>query len=189
MSDVNPGEEKIVSAQDIEHLRLIRANVSQFLRRIGGQYGVGSARVLDIAPQIHEGARPYFPSSVTVETFDIDPASGATWIGDICTHNAALSDGSFDLIVCTEVFEHVLQPFAAAAELRRLLRPEGLLFVTVPFNFRIHGPLPDCWRFTEHGLRALFHNWEIIELQAMETPARFLMPIHYTLIVQKPVNR
>jgi SAM-dependent methyltransferase len=186
MSDVNQGREKVVSEQDVEHLRLMRANVSQFLRRVGEQYGVGSARLLDIAPQIHEGARPHFPASVTVETFDIDPASGATWIGDICCHNRALPDCSFDFIVCTEVLEHVLQPFAAAAELRRLLRPAGLLFVTVPFNFRIHGPLPDCWRFTEHGLRALFNNWEIIELQAMETPDRFLMPIHYTLIVKRP---
>jgi SAM-dependent methyltransferase len=186
MSGVNQSGEKVVSEQDVEHLRRIRANVSQFLRRVGEQYGSGSARLLDIAPQVHEGARPRFPASVTVETLDIDPASGATWIGDICSHNRALADCTFDLIVCTEVLEHVLQPFAAATELRRLLRPGGFLFVTVPFNFRIHGPLPDCWRFTEHGLRALFHDWEIIELQVMETPDRFLMPIHYTLIVKKP---
>jgi SAM-dependent methyltransferase len=186
MSDVNPGGEKVVSEQDVEHLRMIRANVTRFLKRVGEQYGAGSARLLDIAPQIHEGARPHFSASITVETLDINPASGATWIGDICSHNRTLPDSSFDLIVCTEVLEHVVQPFAAATELRRLLRAGGFLFVTVPFNFRIHGPLPDCWRFTEHGLRALFHNWEIIELEAMETPDRFLMPIHYTLIVKRP---
>lgn len=185
MNDASHGE-KVVSEQDIEHLRLIRDNVTRFLRRVGEQYGAGQRRLLDIAPQIHEGARPFFPASVTVETFDINPASGATWIGDICSHNTKLPDNNFDLIVCTEVLEHVLQPFAAVSELRRLLRPSGFLFVTVPFNFRIHGPLPDCWRFTEHGLRALFRDWEIIELQAMETANRFLMPIHYTLITKKP---
>jgi SAM-dependent methyltransferase len=186
MSDVEQGRDKVVSEQDVEHLRMIRSNVTQFLRRVGGLYGSGPGRLLDIAPQVHEGARPFFPTSVTVETLDINPAARPTWIGDICNRNTALPDGSFDFVVCTEVLEHVLQPFAAAAELRRLLRPGGLLFVTVPFNFRIHGPLPDCWRFTEHGLRALFHNWEIVELEALETSNRFLMPIHYTLIVKKP---
>ncbi len=166
MSDGNIQESNAVSAQDVEHLN-------------------GTARLLDIAPQVHEGARPFFPASVTVETLDIDPKAGASWVGDICQTNAFLTDGSFDFIVCTEVLEHVLQPFAAVHELRRLLKFGGLIFVTVPFNFRIHGPLPDCWRFTEHGLRALFSEWELVELNAIETPDRFLMPVHYTLIAKK----
>jgi SAM-dependent methyltransferase len=185
MSDAKPEESKVVSRQDIEHLRLIRENVARFLERVGKQYGNRSGRLLDIAPQVHEGARPFFPPSVKVETLDIDPKAGATWVGDLCKTNAFLPDGSFDFIVCTEVLEHVLQPFAAAAELRRLLKPGGLVFVTVPFNFRIHGPLPDCWRFTEHGLRALFGEWELVELNAIETPDRFLMPVHYSLVARK----
>ena len=185
MSDAKPNPKSAVSRQDVEHLRIIRENVAHFLQTVGKQYGVGPARLLDIAPQIHEGARPFFPPSVTVETFDINPASGANWIGDICAHNVLLPDGAFDLIVCTEVLEHVLQPFAAVNELRRLLKAGGLAFVTVPFNFRIHGPLPDCWRFTEHGLRALFKDWGIVELEAIETLDRFLMPVHYTLVAKK----
>jgi SAM-dependent methyltransferase len=176
----------VVSALDVEHLALLRENVRRFMARIGKGYGHGGARLLDIAPQVHEGARPYFPSSVAVETLDIDPAAGATHVGDICRRNVSLADGSYDLIVCTEVLEHTLQPFDAVAELQRLLKAGGYLFVSVPFNFRIHGPLPDCWRFTEHGLRALFQEWDIIELEALETKDRFLMPVHYTLIVRKP---
>jgi SAM-dependent methyltransferase len=174
-----------ISAQDIEHLRLIRDNIRQFMRRIGAAHGQAPAKLLDIAPQDHEGARPYFPARVTVETLDINPDAGATYVGDICRHNDCLADATFDFIVCTEVLEHTLQPFGAVDELRRILRPGGLMFVTVPFNFRIHGPLPDCWRFTEHGLRALFKDWDILELQALEAHDRFLMPIHYTLVVQK----
>jgi SAM-dependent methyltransferase len=186
MNAFKPDPARQVSQQDIEHLRVIRENVTSFLKRVGAQYGTEPARLLDIAPQVHEGARPFFPPSVKIETFDIDPKSGATWIGDICRRNEFLPDNGFDMIVCTEVLEHVLQPFSAVEELRRLLRPGGLLFVTVPFNFRIHGPLPDCWRFTEHGLRALFQNWEIVELNQVEKEDRFLMPIHYTLIARKP---
>ena len=62
----------------------------------------------------------------------------------------------------------------------------GLAFVTTPFNFRIHGPLPDCWRFTEHGLRALFREFDIVELTEEPTPDRPLMPIHYRLVARRP---
>ena len=177
-----------VSPMDVEHLRLIRQNVREFVARIGRDYGRAGARLLDIAPQDHEGARPHFGASVIVETLDIDPAAGATYTADLCRRNDAIPPASFDLIVCTEVLEHTLQPFHAVAELHRLLRPGGRVFVSVPLNFRIHGPLPDCWRFTEHGLRALFQNWEIERLDALETPDRFLMPIHYTLVARRPAE-
>jgi SAM-dependent methyltransferase len=188
MTECNPeARAGAISAQDAEHLNLIRQNVRYFLRRVGEQYGCcGPAKLLDIAPQDHEGARPFFPDSVDVETLDINPSAGTTYVGDICQHNTVLADNSFDFIVCTEVLEHTLQPFSAVVELRRLLRPGGFLFLTVPFNFRIHGPLPDCWRFTEHGLRVLFDKWELVELARFETPNRFLMPVHYTLIARKP---
>ncbi len=176
------------SAMDQAHYRVIRSNVVAFMKRVAGTYATEPGRLLDIAPQVHEGARPFFPKSVTVETFDIDPASGCTYIGDICAVNEALSSDSYDYVVCTEVFEHTLQPFDAATEIFRILRPGGLLFATTPFNFRIHGPLPDCWRFTEHGLRSLLRKFEIIELVAVETPDRPLMPIHYSVVGRKPVR-
>jgi hypothetical protein len=81
-----------------------------------------------------------------------------------------------------------VQPFDAVAELRRLLRPGGHLILTVPFNLRIHGPLPDCWRFTEHGLRALLRNFTDLEVEAVETPDRPLMPIHYTVVAERPID-
>jgi SAM-dependent methyltransferase len=42
------------------------------------------------------------------------------------------ADGSFDVVVCTEVLEHLFAPQIAVAELRRVLRPGGTLIVTVP---------------------------------------------------------
>lgn len=175
-----------VSQQDIDHLRLIRQNVSEFMRRAATYCGPTPGRLLDIAPQDHEGARPYFPPHIEIETFDINPHSGCTHIGDLCRRNETIPDGAFDYIVCTEVLEHTLQPFHAVDEMHRLLKPRGTVFVSVPFNFRIHGPLPDCWRFTEHGLRALFSQWTIVELIPLDKADRFLMPVHYTLIAQKP---
>ena len=52
--------------------------------------------------------------------------------------------------------------------------------MTTPFNFRIHGPLPDCWRFTEHGIRALLKDFESVHIESLEDENRFLMPLQYT---------
>ncbi len=174
-----------VSAMDLDHLQRIRQGVRDFLARCGARHDRPGVLLLDVAPQDHEGARPHFPAA-TIETLDIDPASGCTYIADLCRHNEGIPEGRFDLVVCTEVLEHTRRPFEAAHELHRVLRPGGLLFLTVPFNFRIHGPLPDCWRFTEHGLREVLHQFEIDSLEQIDTPGRDLMPIQYHVVARKP---
>lgn len=174
-----------VSQMDEDYLAIIRRSVADFMKRVAIRYANAPGRLLDIAPQDHEGARPFFPASIAIETLDIDSASGCTYIGDICKRNMFIEDDTFDYVVCTEVLEHTLQPFHAVEEIRRILKVGGKLFLSVPFNFRIHGPLPDCWRFTEHGLRALLRDFEVVELNAVETDFRPLMPIHYTVVAQK----
>ncbi len=174
----------VVSQMDIEFLAAIRANVSAFLQRCGQQYSI-PGKILDVAPQDHEGASPYFVDAASIETLDINPASGCTHIGDLCKGVPAIADQTYDGVVCTEVIEHTLQPFDAIAQVHRMLKSGGYLFMSTPMNFRIHGPLPDCWRFTEHGLRALLTEFDIVELNALDTPGRDLMPIHYTVVARR----
>jgi SAM-dependent methyltransferase len=175
-----------VSDMDREHLRLIREGVGDFLARCGQEHARPGALLLDVAPQDHEGARPWFGPQVVIETLDIDPASGCTYIADLCRRNeGVVPAGRFDYVVCTEVLEHTRRPFEAAAELHRVLKPGGLLFLTVPFNFRIHGPLPDCWRFTEHGLREVLHQFHVERLDQIDTPGRDLMPVQYHVVARK----
>jgi SAM-dependent methyltransferase len=181
-------EKKEVSELDKENFVRLRDDVTNFMKKAGSQYDKEGLLVLDIAPQDHAGASPYFKKA-KVETLDIDPESGATYIADLCVSNeSTLPSDNFDIVICTEVLEHTLQPFNAVDEIKRILKPGGYAFVSTPFNFRIHGPLPDCWRFTEHGLRALFKDFELVELVGLEDEDRFLMPIHYTLIVKKAKN-
>jgi hypothetical protein len=179
---------KEVSAQDKEHLVLLRKNVESFMEQVSRQYAPIRGLLLDIAPQDHRGARPFFNPQVQIETLDIDAASGATHTADLCDCVKTVGIDRFDFVVCTEVLEHTRQPFDAVNSIYIMLKPGGLAFITTPFNLRIHGPLPDCWRFTEHGLRELFKDFEIISLQALECETRFLMPIQYTLVARKPIS-
>jgi len=47
-------------------------------------------------------------------------------------------DNSFDAILCTEVFEHIIHPREAIKELTRLLKPGGFLILTAPFASLTH---------------------------------------------------
>ena len=79
---------------------------------------------------------------------------------DVC---APLVDrGSFDVVICEQVLEHVVDPWGAAANLRDLTAPGGHLVVSTPFLIKVH-ELPlfgmnDYWRFTPRGLRALLET-------------------------------
>jgi SAM-dependent methyltransferase len=69
-----------------------------------------------------------------------------------------LDDAAFDLVICTEVLEHVADPAAALAELRRVLAPGGCLWATAPFVWEFHEEPYDFFRYTPHGLRSLLER-------------------------------
>lgn len=47
-------------------------------------------------------------------------------------------DASFDVIICTEVLEHVPEPIKAIHEFARILRPGGILLLTAPLGSGLH---------------------------------------------------
>jgi len=49
-----------------------------------------------------------------------------------------LSDQSVDYLLCTEVLEHVPYPIQAIKEFSRLLKPNGIACITVPFTSGSH---------------------------------------------------
>ena len=177
--------EFIESATDARNFAILRQSVTDFIAELATEFDGADVRVLDIAPESHAGAVASFVQG-RVETMDIDPASGATYIADLCSDNSmVVPDASFDVIVCTEVLEHTLRPWDAVIELRRMLRPGGVLGVTTPFNFRIHGPAPDCWRFTDDGLRSLLSDFEAVSVVEIPDPDRPRMPVHYQTVARK----
>jgi SAM-dependent methyltransferase len=174
-----------VSEIDKQHYVRIRENIKNFIKNLSEQYDSEDLLVMDVAPEIHMGAKEFFKKS-TIKTLDIDPESGADYIMDLCVNNSDIvGNEKFDLIICTEVLEHVNNPFSVVNELRRILKPGGIIAISTPFNFRIHGPLPDNWRFTIHGLKVLFNEFEIVSINSLDDEDRNLMPIQYTLIAKK----
>jgi len=77
--------------------------------------------------------------------------------------------GSFDAILCTEVFEHLPDPALALKEFSRLLRPGGQLIITAPFCSLTHfAPYHfstgfNRYFYLHHLSRLGFEDIEIVE--------------------------
>jgi SAM-dependent methyltransferase len=66
--------------------------------------------------------------------------------------------GPFDLVICEQVLEHVINPLEAVDTLRRMCKDDGHVYVSTPFLVRLHDWPGDYWRFTPDGLAVLLRS-------------------------------
>ena len=118
-----------------------------------------SLRTLDIGTQNGPYA-VHFPRRIAL---DIKRGMGVQIIGD--AQSLGIADSSFEVVLCTEVLEHLPEPQRAIDEIFRVLAPGGQLLLTTRFLFPIHDAPHDYFRFTKYGLRHLLRRFEILELE------------------------
>jgi SAM-dependent methyltransferase len=73
-----------------------------------------------------------------------------------------LPDNFFDVVLCTEVLEHIADTSAALTQLARLCRPGGVIIVTSPFMYPLHEEPHDFVRLTPHTFRRLAEEHGLI---------------------------
>jgi SAM-dependent methyltransferase len=178
----------IPSKFDQDMLPITREHINQFITKTAEALSTQNGKLLEIGPQDRSMVRECF-SNFKIETFDIVNTYNPTHVGDITKYNENIPDSEYDCVVCMEVLEHTLNPFDAVKELRRILKDEGYLLISAPLNFRIHGPSPDCWRFTEHGWNVLLRDFDIVEMDILETPNRELFPVKYNILAKCNKNK
>jgi SAM-dependent methyltransferase len=74
-------------------------------------------------------------------------------------------DEQFDFVICTQVFEYLPEPALAVAEIRRVLRKGGVLFLSAPSVF-LRNNDTECWRFLPGALRHLLREFESVDVIA-----------------------
>ena len=69
----------------------------------------------------------------------LDPGAKAQYedIIYLDSYEQALANGPYNLIVCTHVYEHLINPRDSLIEQRRLLEPNGLFYIEVPYELFI----------------------------------------------------
>ena len=85
------------------------------------------------------------------------------------------SDAAFDAVFCLDAFEHLPESREAAAEFRRVVRPDGFVFLSVPNYANVAGLVKWwCERFGgyEKDTWAPFRRWQPQELETPLTPGR-----------------
>lgn len=120
-----------------------------------------------------------------VEAGEVPPGgSGDTRVGDVL--DMPYADGSFDVVVASEILEHVPEDDRAIAELVRILSPGGILAITVPrwLPERICWALSDEYHANEGGHIRIF---KADELQAAVESHRLEMTHrHYAHALHAP---
>ena len=97
----------------------------------------GGAAVLDIGCR-DGGLKRFLPPDVRYQGMDLTPEFAAPdiVIRDI-SEGIPFADGAFDHVFCIEVLEHVPNPFGALTEIHRVLRPGGVLALSVPNPYHV----------------------------------------------------
>lgn len=77
-------------------------------------------------------------------------------------------DASIDLVVSGQAFEHIEFVWQTMAEISRILRPGGMVFLIAPSRGPEHRFPVDCWRFYPDGFRALA-RWARLDVLHVQT--------------------
>jgi SAM-dependent methyltransferase len=120
-------------------------------------------------PYLEVGAKDYgntqdlrhlFSSGATYIGTDIEAGKGVDVVADLADDISSLRETlgmkGFGTIFCLSVLEHCKDPFRVARNLAALLKPDGVICISVPFALGLHAYPSDYWRFTPEGVKQLF---------------------------------
>ena len=133
--------------------------VLDWIENVNSKFNIQPQRVLDVGSKDHNkkiGARHLFPDSEYVG-IDITEGSNVDIVADIYYLQDCFFSESFDAVLCLHVFEHLARPWIALEQIRRVLRSDGYLYISVPtFGYPRHNYPGDYWRVTHEAVSEVF---------------------------------
>jgi SAM-dependent methyltransferase len=89
------------------------------------EYGVGmgwNLASLNCSRRLGHDITPFLAPSLAARGIEFVPDTGT------------IGSGTIDVVICHHTLEHTLEPSAVLEEIRRVLRPEGRLWLSVPYE-------------------------------------------------------
>lgn len=118
----------------------------------------GGLKVMDLGAQDVNGSlRTVAPAGCEYVGVDFADAKG---VDVVLTdpYKLPFEDNTFDICVSANCFEHSEFFWLTFMEVMRVVKPDGLFYLDVPFNGAFHRYPVDCWRFYPDAGVALA-NW------------------------------
>jgi SAM-dependent methyltransferase len=131
----------------------IRKPLADWLRAEGVR--AEGRRVLDVGCGV-KPYRPFFDRAVLYVGVDVQDNPYADVHGPI--ESLPVDDAGFDIVLATQVLEHVDDPRAAVRELHRVTSPGGRVLASTHGVMVFHPNPVDHWRWTHTGLERLFRD-------------------------------
>lgn len=78
-----------------------------------------------------------------------------------------IEDSVVDVVILTQVLEHIPEPECALREMNRILKNHGKIYITVPLGWREHETPYDFYRYTSFGIKYLLEKtgFKLISLE------------------------
>jgi SAM-dependent methyltransferase len=124
--------------------------------------------VIDVGGKRHNKRGQFSPPHKNAKAWvyvNLDIDTQPDLFADVST--LPISNQSADVVICTEVLEHLANPVTCSTEIVRILKPGGIAFVSVPFMYPIHADPYDFQRFTDDGLKHLFKTCSTMKIWPM----------------------
>lgn len=134
-----------------------------------------SARVLEVGTKRSDperSTRAQLPIEVRAVGMDVAVGEDVDVGGD--AHRLPFAAESFEGYLAMSVFEHLQQPWVAAAEIDRVVRPGGSVLIGTHQSFPLHAYGRDYFRFSIEGLQALFPAGWLLMSAMYEFPTRLV---------------
>lgn len=127
---------------------------------------VGSRNVNGTYRDIVQGFEPAYYLGI-----DIVYGPGVDCICDVLDLFSIVEPGAFDMVICTEVLEHIFDWRKAILNMKLALKPGGILVLTtLAPGFPKHDYPGDYWRWSFESLSEAFDDFEVLVAEVGKTP-------------------
>lgn len=120
-------------------------------------------KLLEIGGSTARSAQNQFQDFDYINLDIWDSSEVPTIVGDITDCGKLIESNSVDFVFSMHVFEHIAEPWKAASEICRILRPGGLAVTVTFWSWRYHPTPIDYWRYSPDCLEFLFKDLTVLE--------------------------
>lgn len=139
-------------------------------KTIGQLYGKNAKD--NIIVNVGSGISRVHPDVINLDIF---PFKNVDIVADAAV--LPFKDNSVDMLISESTIEHTPNPEQVIQEMRRVVKPGGFVYISIPFLFPFHASPNDYTRLTHEGLKQRFTDFTPRKTGALGGPASALVTL------------